>query len=75
MCLAIPMELTRKDGLEGSVELEGVRRDVSLALLPEAEIGDWLLIHAGYAIGRLDPEEARETLALLEEAARAADQP
>lgn len=71
MCLAIPMELVDRRELEGDVELSGVRRRVSLMLLPEAEVGDYLLVHAGYAIGRIDAEEARKTLELLEELARA----
>jgi hydrogenase expression/formation protein HypC len=71
MCLAIPMELVQRGEYDGEVELNGVRRKISLMLLPEAEVGEFLLIHAGYAIGKLDAEEARETLALLEEMARA----
>jgi hydrogenase expression/formation protein HypC len=72
MCLAIPMELMERGEFDGDVELNGVRRKISLMLLPEAEVGEFLLVHAGYAIGKLDAEEARETLALLEELARAA---
>ncbi len=67
MCLAIPMQLVERQELEGTVELGGVRRAVGLALCPEAEVGNFLLIHAGYAIGVVDEEEARETLALLEQ--------
>jgi hydrogenase expression/formation protein HypC len=69
MCLAIPMRLVQKDGSEGTVELNGVRRNVSLMLLEEAQVGDHVLIHAGYAIGRVDEQEAQETLALLWELA------
>ena len=72
MCLAIPMELVERRELDGEVELNGVRRTVSLMLLPEAEVGEFLLVHAGYAIGKLDAAEAKETLALLEELALAA---
>ncbi len=72
MCLAIPMELVERREFDGDVELNGVRRTVSLMLLPEAEVGEFLLVHAGYAIGKLDAEEAKETLALLEELALAA---
>ena len=72
MCLAIPMELVERGELEGEVELNGVRRKVSLMLLPEAEVGEYLLIHAGYAIGKVDAADAQETIALLEELARAA---
>jgi hydrogenase expression/formation protein HypC len=73
MCLAIPMELIERGEYEGEVELNGVRRKVSLMLLPEAEVGEYLLIHAGYAIGKLNEEEAKETIALLEELARASE--
>jgi hydrogenase expression/formation protein HypC len=71
MCLAIPMLLTQRDEMEGLVELDGVRRTVSLMLLPEAEVGQHLLIHAGYAIGAVDEEEAAKTLELLREYADA----
>lgn len=67
MCLAIPMKLLRRDDFEGTVELDGVRRSISLMLLPEAEVGQHVLVHAGYAIGVLDEAEAAETLALLSE--------
>jgi hydrogenase expression/formation protein HypC len=67
MCLAVPMQLVERRGDLGLVEVDGVQREVSLMLEPEAELGDFVLIHAGYAIGRVDPEEARETLRLLRE--------
>ncbi|MCU0303485.1 MAG: HypC/HybG/HupF family hydrogenase formation chaperone [Thermoanaerobaculales bacterium] len=59
------MLLTERNELEGVVELDGVRRTVSLMLLPEAEVGEHVLIHAGYAIGAVNADEAAETLALL----------
>ena len=71
MCLAIPMELVERTGDEGIVELDGVRRRVSLMLMPEVEPGDHLLIHAGFAIGSVDAEQAAETLAILREYADA----
>ena len=67
MCLAIPMRLVERGELEGVVELDGVRRSVSLMLLPEAEVGQHLLIHAGYAIGAVNEDEAQHTLELLRE--------
>ena len=67
MCLAVPMELKERDEFEGLVELDGVQRRVSLMLLPEAQVGDHLLIHAGYAIGSVNREEAERTLAILRE--------
>ena len=71
MCLAIPMRLTERTEMEGVVELDGVRRTVSLMLLPDAEVGEHLLIHAGYAIGSVNEEEAARTLELLREYADA----
>ena len=68
MCLAIPMRLVERRELEGTVELSGVQRRVSLMLCPEAGIGDYLLVHAGYAIGAVDEEEAHATLELLQRA-------
>ena len=67
MCLAIPMLLTERTEMEGVVELDGVRRTISLMLLPEVEVGEHVLIHAGYAIGAVDAEEAERTLELLRE--------
>lgn len=65
MCLAIPMKLIERDEIQGTVEVDGVRREVSLILLDDASVGEYLLVHAGYAIGRVDEAEAMETLALL----------
>ncbi len=74
MCLAIPMQLVERRDLEGEVELNGVRRTISLMLCPEIELGEYALVHAGYAIGKLDAEEARQTIELLEEMARASEE-
>jgi hydrogenase expression/formation protein HypC len=69
MCLAIPMLLVAMDGPTGKVELDGIRREVMLDLVPEAKIGDYVIVHAGYAIQTLDEQAARETLSLLAELA------
>lgn len=66
MCLAIPMQLTEIDGPQGTVDTGGVSCEVRLDLV-EARVGDYVLVHAGYAIGVLDEAEAAETLALLSE--------
>jgi len=70
MCLAIPI---RVDALlpddMARVTLDGVSKCVSIALLGDVRVGDYLLIHVGYALARLDPDEAEETLALMREAA------
>ncbi len=67
MCLAIPMRLIERGELEGVVEIDGVRRRICLMLLPDAEVGEFVLVHTGYAIQRIDENEAQETLALLRE--------
>ena len=73
MCLAIPALVTHIEDKEAEVEIGGVTRRISLWLTPEAKVGDYVLLHTGYAINILDQEEARETLELLEEIAEAAE--
>ncbi len=73
MCLAVPMRLKERRDLLGVVELDGVERTVSLMLLPEAAVGEYLLVHAGYAIGSVDEEEAAATLELLRQVAAAGE--
>ncbi len=68
MCLAVPAQIEKIQGQSGTVALDGNRADVILALVPEAVVGDWVLVHAGYAITTLDETEARETYELLKEA-------
>ncbi len=65
MCLAVPGQVVQVDGKSGKVDFLGVQRQVQLDLVPEAVAGDWVLVHAGFAIHRIDEEEARETLAML----------
>jgi hydrogenase expression/formation protein HypC len=68
MCLAIPARIEEMHGRTGVVALEGSRTEVVLSLVPEAKLGDWVLVHAGHAITVLDPDEARQTYELLREA-------
>lgn len=65
MCLAVPMKLVEREGERGVVELSGVRRQVHLGFVPDLAIGDYVLVHAGFVIERLDPERAEEDLKLL----------
>ena len=66
MCLAIPaLVIERLDDDEAVIDLGGVRKQVSVALVPEAAVGDYVIIHVGYAISMLDPAEAQRTLALF----------
>jgi hydrogenase expression/formation protein HypC len=69
VCLAIPVQIKQIDGINAVVEIGGVTRTISLALAPEARINDYVLLHAGYAIGIVDEEEARESLKLFQEMA------
>ena len=69
MCLAIPMKLISIKGNKGEVELSGVKKEISLDLLKEVKIGDYLIIHAGFAIEKLNEEEAKKTLTIWEEIA------
>ena len=70
MCLAVPARVARitDDGETASVELGGVARDVSLALVDDVRVGDYVLIHVGYALNKVSEEEARRTLELFAEA-------
>ena len=68
MCLAVPARVVSIDAeRQGTVEIGGVGRQVALDLVPETEVGDYVIVHVGFAIERLDEAEARETLALLNE--------
>jgi hydrogenase expression/formation protein HypC len=71
MCLAIPALIKSIDGQQGEADIEGVTRRVSLQLTPEAKVGDYVLLHTGYAIGIIDQNEAEETLKLLKELSEA----
>jgi len=73
MCLAVPAQLVARDGDEGVADLHGNRVRVTTLLVPEARVGDWVLIHAGFAIQRLDARAARRTWAVLRDAVEAAD--
>lgn len=64
MCLAVPARVVALPSVGvGVVELDGVRREVSLELVPEVEVGDYVVVHVGYALSRLDVEQAEATLA------------
>jgi hydrogenase expression/formation protein HypC len=68
MCLGVPMRVVRIDGADAVAEIDGVRREASLMLLDEEVlVGDFVIVHAGFAISKLDEEEAQETLRLMRE--------
>ena len=77
MCLGIPaqiVEIVDTDSGLAKAEISGVRRAVSIALCPEAGVGDWVLVHVGFALSRIDEEQALETLELLEQMGEAYEQ-
>lgn len=66
MCLAIPAKVVElKDGDQAVIDLAGVRKEISLALVEGVAPGDYVIVHVGYALQKLDPEEAAKTLALF----------
>ncbi len=69
MCLAVPVKVISVQGNDAEVEIGGVKRRVSIVLTPEARVGDYVLLHTGYAINVVNEAEAQETLKILEEMA------
>ena len=67
MCLAIPALVKSIDGYQAEVDINGVTRQVSIQLTPDVRVGDYVLLHTGYAINVIDEVEAQETLKLLRE--------
>ena len=68
MCLAIPAQVIElRDGDNAVVDLAGVKKEISLALVDGVALGDYVIVHVGYALNKLDPEEAEKTLALFAE--------
>jgi len=68
MCLAVPAKIIQllKEEM-GIVELEGLQKEISLALVPEAQIGDYVIVHVGFALSRMDQQDAEKTLQTLEQ--------
>ena len=69
MCLAIPSKITKIENNMAVIDVDGVRRECSLLLVEDAQVGDYVIVHAGFAISKIDEAAALETLALLKEAA------
>jgi len=74
MCLAVPGKIIDRQDMLATVDINGVQRKVSLMLLPEAKIDEFVLIHAGFAVQTIDEEEARKTMELFKELEQYADQ-
>jgi hydrogenase expression/formation protein HypC len=71
MCLAIPAKVVQKlENDQALVEVGGIRNQISLLLVEDVTVGDYVIVHVGFAIARLNAEEAAKTLALFDEIAR-----
>ena len=69
MCLAIPSKIVKIENGMATIDVDGVQREASLLLVEDAGIGDYVIVHAGFAIHKIDEAAALETLNLLKEAA------
>lgn len=70
MCIGIPVKVIELNGDKGKVDYQGVVRETSFIMLPEAKVGDYVILHAGFAIKLLSEEDALETLRMIEELIR-----
>ncbi len=68
MCLAIPSKIVKIDNNIGTIDIDGVQREVSLLLLEDVKVGEYVLVHAGFAIQKIDEAAAMESLKILREA-------
>ncbi len=73
MCLAIPSKIISINEGMGTIDVDGVRRSCSLLLLENPKVGDWVIVHAGFALHKIDETAAMESLAILKEAAALAE--
>jgi len=73
MCLAIPARIISIEGEDAEADVGGVQRKIGIMLTPSVKVGDYVLLHTGYAIGVIDPAEAEETLALFRELAEVSE--
>ena len=71
MCLAVPMKIMEIKASEALVELGGLRKKINLGLLEKISVGDYVVVHAGFAIQKLDEKEARKTLSALRQMSEA----
>ena len=71
MCVAIPSKIVKIQDNMGTIDVEGVRREASLLLIEDPKVGDYVIVHAGFAIQKIDEAEALESLKVLREVAAA----
>ncbi len=70
MCLGIPGRVVETDGMNAKVDVGGSRKEASLMLLDGVKVGDYVIVHAGFAIEKVDEKEARKTLDMVDELIR-----
>jgi len=73
MCLAIPSKITKIEKSIGTIDVDGVTRTASLLLLEDAQVGDYVIVHAGFALHKIDEKTANESLDILRNAAALVD--
>ena len=73
MCLAIPAKIVNIEDAMGTVDVAGIQKKVSLILLEDAQVGDYIIVHAGFGIHKIDEQAAMESLRILREAAHLLD--
>ncbi len=69
MCLAIPSKIVKVENNVATIDVDGVRREASLLLLEDLKVGDYVIVHAGFAIHKINEKDAQESLKLIREAA------
>lgn len=74
MCLAIPSKITKIENGMGTIDVDGVQRKTSLLLVEDARVGDYVIVHAGFALHKIDEKAAMESLNMLKEAAAFVDE-
>ncbi len=74
MCLAIPSKITKIENGIGTIDVDGVRREASLQLVEDVKVGDYVIVHAGFALHKIDEKAAMESLNFLKEAAAFVDE-
>ena len=73
MCLAIPSKIVKIENGVGTIDVDGVQRTASLLLVEDAAVGDYVIVHAGFALHKIDEADAMESLRILKEAAAFAE--
>lgn len=72
MCLAIPLKVTEVNGNDAMAEIEGVKRKIRIDFVKDVKVGDYVIVHAGFALEKLDPEQAKKNMELIKEVTDAA---